>query len=251
MKIGITERGDAARHFKKWTSKLFTVDGVIAITKDPLLLYKKLKKHKVDPAKLIVHCTITGWGGTPLEPNVPNYFDALKGYRKFVSWLGPEKTVLRVDPIFPTQIGVVKAKKVIGQAVKDARIRISFLDLYKHIRTRFASLEEGDQEAYLEDLLSVYKLGQIHSPIWYRRRVYDDILNVSQVTPEICGEPGFSCNGCVSGRDLEALGLKYDAKIIGKQRAACSCLAIKIELLDRRHPCKHNCLYCYWQDKKG
>ena len=246
MKIGITERGDAARHFKKWIVKLDSVDGVIAITKDPLSLYKKLKKYKIPADKLIVHCTITGFGASPLEPHVPNYKDALKGHKKFVSWLGPAKTVLRVDPIFPTERGLVKAKRVLGQAA-GSRVRISFLDLYNHIKGRFSQLEKEDSVYYLEDLISVYELGKIHAPLWYRKRLVKYFQKYTSSLLEICGEPGFTCLGCVSKDDLKALNLKYDANVIGKQRAACTCLALKTELLDRRKPCKHGCLYCYWQ----
>jgi len=246
MKIGITERGDAARHFKKWIAKLDSVDGVIAITKDPLLLYKKLKKYKVPADKLIVHCTITGWGSTPLEPHVPDYKNALKGHKKFVSWLGPAKTVLRVDPIFPTEKGFVKAKKVLSEAVY-SRVRISFLDLYNHIKGRFYQLGKEDINYYLEDLISVYELGKIHAPLWYRKRLVKNLQPYTSALLEICGEPGFTCLGCVSKDDLSALELEWDQKTVGKQRVACNCLAVKTELLDRRKSCKHGCLYCYWQ----
>lgn len=246
MKIGITERGDAARHFKKWWAKLGDVDGVIAITKDPELLYRKLRKTKALPAKLIVHCTITGFGGTPLEPNVPEWRDALRGHRNFVKWIGPERAVLRIDPIFPTRLGIKKVKDIISEATQ-SRVRISFLDLYKHVRARFEKLSKKEQAVYLEDLINVYELGQLHAPLWYRRRIWNDLITWLPVTPEVCGEPGFRCTGCVSAFDLDALGLQYDKKATSRQRAACSCLAIKTELLSRRKPCKHGCLYCYWR----
>jgi hypothetical protein len=55
--------------------------------------------------------------------------------------------------------------------------------------------------------------------------------------PEVCGEPGFECAGCLSERDCEILGVK-SIEWKGRQRAACGCLAQKVELLNRRGPCR-------------
>lgn len=67
-KIGITEAGDAGVDLS-WVDKMGSVDGAVLIT-------KCISPNFVDAAmkfkdKIIVHATITGYGGTILEPLVP------------------------------------------------------------------------------------------------------------------------------------------------------------------------------------
>ena len=72
--IGITERGDAALD-SSWMNKSNYMDGVILITKNPGAFinseYEKfINKNK---NKFIIHCSITGFGKTFIEPNVSPY----------------------------------------------------------------------------------------------------------------------------------------------------------------------------------
>lgn len=80
LKIGITERGDAGIDFS-WYDKIKQelVGGAILITKN----VNKEFAHKVldlyeEGFKIIVHCTCTGYGGTALEPNVPDFWGTIK-----------------------------------------------------------------------------------------------------------------------------------------------------------------------------
>jgi len=224
MKIGITERGDAGLD-ESWRDNLAQVDGAILITKAPQNLY-------LIPDNCIVHCTITGYGGTVLEPNVTNPVVALEAAYRLVDALGPDRVVLRIDPIIPTPKGLERAKYVLDRDWW-GRIRVSFLDAYPHVRERFRA--KG---------LTIPWEG-LHAPLETRqwalselKQIYEDI--------EICGEPGLDCTGCVSTRDLKTLGLEGGT---GKsqQRLACACLGQKTELLTSKHPCGHGCLYCYWR----
>ena len=68
---------------------------------------------------------------------------------------------------------------------------------------------------------------------------------------ESCAEPGLTetiqC-GCISSYDLKLLGLHDDnADQYGFQRKNCMCYSGKMELLNQKHPCTHQCLYCYWR----
>lgn len=67
-KIGITEAGDAGLDLS-WEDKLQNVDRAVLITKNITPEFIKLVIRNKD--KLIVHTTITGYGGTIIEPNVP------------------------------------------------------------------------------------------------------------------------------------------------------------------------------------
>jgi len=226
MRIGITERGDASVDFYTWLPKLETMDGAILVTKDPAYLLDHLSDF--DYSKCIIHCTITGFGGTHVEPNVPAASKSLDAYRALQLLLGGERVVLRIDPIVPTEEGITLARSIHTYA--KGRVRISILDMYNHVKCNFT-----------EHVLDVYK-GKLHAPLWLRQ----DILKKFPGA-EICGEPSIDCTGCVSQRDLTALGLSHSGTGKSFQRHSCACLNTKTELLSRRGPCKHGCIYCYWK----
>jgi DNA repair photolyase len=239
MKIGITERGDAALHRLVWSQKRDSVDGLVLITKDPATLLSKVDNFD----KCIVHCTITGWGETPLEPYVPSLVKSMKAYDKLVDLLGPERVVLRVDPIVPVPMGFGFAKGIVSSA--RGRVRISFLDLYKHVWDRIRI----NYPALATELAERYA-GQKHGALHKRQATLEKLQKLTDRKIEVCGEPGIECSGCVSSTDLEVLGLATPFAELteeSKQRAACSCLAVKTELLENRNQCSHSCLYCYWR----
>ena len=235
FKARITERIDAGLD-QRWREHTNEFDLVILITKAPHLLL-----NKDIPDNAIIHCTITGMGGTAIEPNVACPEITLDAYNKLVAKIGGERCVLRIDPIIPTTKGIATAKNLSFSTKpscwgeKEGRLRISFLDIYPHVKEKFN--KAGIPLPY----------PTFHAPL-------QDRLNALSQLPayaEVCGEPGLPCTGCVSIRDIQALNLKLTPQT-GKstQRFACACIAEKQELLGNieRKPCPHNCLYCYWKN---
>lgn len=228
IKIGITERGDAGTDFS-WIDKAkqLNTSGVILIT-------KRLSHRLIEEAgktNAIIHATITGHGGSVIEPNVLTPQESFQLFSSAVKTLGKERVILRIDPIIPTEEGI-KIALGIYENLKHhgTRVRISFMDNYPHVRARFSA-------AGLQPL--TYRF---HSPIEQRKKI-------SAMFPEaeICGEPGFECIGCISSHDLCTLRISTENLKHGNQRRDCACLAIKTELLSRRGQCSHGCLYCYWK----
>ena len=241
--VGITERGDPALDLS-WQSWVNDGKPAILISKDPYYLHSLLLPHH----NIIVHCTITGYGGTIVEPNVPETAVSMEGLLLLGKLLGWDRIVLRVDPIIPTAKGSQIALDVIEQAKKhvryNLRTRISFMDLYKHARSRLSNAG-----LLTDELLQLYG-DNIHAPIVTRARLLDVIAAcASENNVEVCGEPNMVCTGCVSTRDLEILGVEPppEGYTKPKQREACACLPLKHELLNNREQCEHGCLYCYWQ----
>lgn len=242
MKIGVTERGDAGLNLS-WLDVLNTgqYDGAIAITKAPQNLLN------VDlPDNVVVHCTITGLGGTVIEPGVARPAKTLTAYFSLVDKYGPERIVLRVDPILLWSPWINRARSMVKYT--RGRVRISFMDYYKHTQKRF-------EDAGVDIPASLYSRNILHACDNSRFEFYEWAEEHTQATlhrsVEVCGEPGIVCTGCVSLTDIYAMGLDAD-KLSGrraKQRLCCACITEKTEMLNCKGQCQHGCLYCYWRDQ--
>lgn len=231
QKIGMTEQGDPVFDLR-W--KKFVKDGnpAILITKNPDKLYDLLKEMNCD-LNLIIHCTITGYGGTIVEPNVPDYKKSIDALVAFVDWFGSNRVVLRIDPILPSKKYVELSKLVLNE-VKDrlkddvCRVRISFYDNYNHSKERFDKL--GIKIPYNTFHLSKEK----------RLKIWEYFGK-----PELCGEDIIESSPCLSEKDCLILGVEPSIEKTN-QRSTCNCLSNKIELLKRTGcQCDHKCAYCY------
>jgi hypothetical protein len=223
--IGITERGDPSIDLS-WMPWVQGGRPAVLITKNPSSICDLLQT--LSNRNVIVHATITGHGGTTIEPGVVGSENAFSGYLDLVKFLGSERVVLRVDPIIPTAAGIWVASKIVEQAV--TRVRISFLDNYDHVKERFIRND-------LEPLPYSF-----HAPLAWRYKAWDELGR-----PEVCSEPDLPSSGCISEKDCDILGV-VSACNTRTQRRLCRCVGNKYELLSSRHPCTHGCLYCYWKD---
>ena len=251
MKIGITERGDAGIDLS-WYEKLSLVDGTILITKNitPGLKYKLMQAY-LSGKKIILHCTCTGWGNTAFEPNVPAYHEQLNQLKILISEGFPATNcVLRIDPIFPTESGLKQVENVLEYFASlntgISRIRISVYDEYKHVKERLKKI--GCNPCYGNSFYAspeqIKKVGETLSRYPYKfETCAEDILCT-------CYPEHFSQTGCVSTKDLDILGLDKPINMNenGQNRYGCHCLGCKTGLLENKHRCPHQCVYCYWKD---
>lgn len=253
--IGVTERGDAGLDLS-WKDKLDTVDGAIVITKRISKPFFNAVIH--DRNKLIVHATVTGYGGTLLEPYVPPLEYSLEAVQKLVDAGFPKKKiVIRVDPTIPTSHGMTVAFSVIKKFIDIgfSRYRISLIDMYPHVLENFRSnhIESPYGNNFGPDSM-VTKLVdmQITSIEDYWNSLHKSEWLTNKLRIECCAEPKLKqvihC-GCVSEYDLRLLGLTEDRNVnsLGYQRPDCMCYSGKTELLNRKSKCGHQCLYCYWK----
>ena len=181
MKIGITERGDAGINLS-WLNKVDKVDGLILITKNLTEQFKENVLNLYQKGyKMIVHCTCTGYGNTPLEPNVPNYYTQLNSLRNLIQRGFPaENCVLRIDPIFPSENGIIQVAKVLDYFTSlntgVTRIRVSIVDEYKHVKERYR--EHGWEPLYGSNL----------HPSERQVMLVADLLNRYPFQYEMCAE---------------------------------------------------------------
>lgn len=245
--IGITERGDAALDHS-WE------DWVIKENKPAILITKNLAKLLDDYPfimnndNVIIHATITGLNEF-IEPYTfsswPKQVEALKSLADTPN-LNLNRIVLRVDPIIACFFESQLSKLVIISNIVP-RIRISFLDLYPHVKVR---LQNKLPKNYYDAIIHDYAENSIHLPLEYRKDLRFKLEQAINTKVEVCGEPGMDCTGCVSKLDCDALNIKLEPPLypVKPPREGCKCLLGKKELLNTKHPCAHGCLYCYWND---
>jgi hypothetical protein len=279
--VGITERGDAYIDKYDWQKWVFEEQKpAILITKNPIGILKEfpelfIKDNKGDlKGNVILHATITGLGGTPFESNVIPYNEQLDGIKEFLKDKNfcKERLVIRQDPLFPTFIITDKRINHYGYHVRDIwtfafenglRYRTSFFDYYPHVKVRTQEIHyDGNYHQLFINKENVNEyikdLNEIQTSFHLSLDTRKSFLSIIQKDAdkynaqiEICGEPGLPCTGCLSKKDLDTFGINLEEEIkAGFQRPTCACLGIKYELLNRKSPCIHNCMYCYWKDQK-
>lgn len=240
QRIGVCESGEIAFNLDAF-DRLYS--GNIIITKR--LTNKVIEKLIENKDKIILHCSVTGMGGSRIEPFVPKPEETLDKMKQLIDGGFPvSHIVLRVDPIVPTKKGMETATNVLklfgGLGID--RVRFSFLDNYKHVKKRFK--DEGINELYN---------GKFHAPLELRKE-YAKNFEISAYecgfkSVEACGEPGIESISCLSQKDIDILGLTNNIILEGsaEQRKSCGCPSNKTELLRvKPHQCEHKCLYCYW-----
>lgn len=231
LQVGITEAGDAALDLS-WVGRLKPANVIISKSSSGSFNRALLENRE----RIIYHCTITGFGGSRVEPRVPRPREMFSSLRHLINnGFPPEQVVLRIDPIVPTLKGLRTAGSILDELMKFPvrRVRYSFLDMYPHVKKRFAAagipLPYGTFVAPLEMQDSALRL-----------------LSGYDFEFESCAENTPHKTGCISPKDLQILGVAGSLCGTSDQRGTCLCPANKVELLDRRRQCWHGCLYCYW-----
>jgi len=241
FKIGVTERGDAAVHISEWIGKINDMDAIIAITKGltPELAECLQRPHIKE--KTILHATITGYGGTVLEPSVPTLAESHARINELIRNGFPAKQiVLRIDPIIPTNKGLAHVERILRMFLdtRITRVRFSFLQYYRHAEAQFKAA--GLSWPTITDKMKdrCFLLFAHFAHIYTFQSCAGSIPFIwSHVAKQ---------TGCVSDEDIDILGRTAHLQGSSRQRPACLCCSAKTELLTHRTPCKHGCKYCYW-----
>lgn len=250
--IGVTERGDAGIFIEEWQRTIKKVDGAILITKDVNDNFIDAVLSAEKP--IIVHATTTGWGGTYMEPNVPDYVYQLCQVKKLNDKGFPlNRIVVRIDPIIPLDDGIQRSITVLKKAIEmgivcpksssSARVRTSIVDNYPHVRSRF--YESGQPVLFGG---SMYPNSSVYYKVIDAFAQFKNEGIIIETCAETIRDPMFKAVGCISPTDLLLMGFDENScNTKSQQRSMCKCLGIKTELLSHRGRCSHGCLYCYWK----
>ncbi len=220
-------------------------------TKNPINIYNssKLRKllDKIDQIYLLL--TVTGLGGTYLEPRVPPYERIFEMLEKVISAIkDPRRIGIRYDPLIDVTISgeritninkglFEKIAKISGE-LKIPIIRTSYVTLYPKVIKRFKK----------------YRIKVLNHK---REEIEHFILNFMMpiaakhsIEVKTCVFPSLTKGGCIDGHLLTNLHPKKEQCSLAKdrsQRPGCQCTS-SIDI-GRWCSCPHGCLYCYGSPK--
>lgn len=199
--------------------------------------------------QVYVHFTITGLGGTPVEPGAPEPRAALAQLGESVAFAGePRRVSVRFDPVLFWEEGGAVASNLpffrelapAAAAVGIRDVRMSFAQWYGRSRRRasargFRYVDPPDEEkrARAEEMAAI---AAAHGLALHA---------CSQ--PALAGVPGLVPSACVDGALLESLHPRREPASRRKdrsQRAACLCTE-STDIGSYAQACPHGCVYCY------
>lgn len=247
--VGITETYDPC-FVPDWETKLLEAN--VVISKE--LSDEMVEKLLIVQNRVIFHHTVTGQGGSVLEPNVKTPEHEFEQFKKLAE-RGFDTThyVLRLDPIVllnkECQDNIYKVLDMWSGYAKEhgivLRCRVSVVDLYPHAVTRMRN----------KGVALLWKSFKAPKSVFNRT---ESILGkyTEWFHFESCAETDLTADfidkmGCVSYKDLMLLHVNGDSygQPETKQREECMCLAKRQILCVKPRRCPHGCLYCFWQDQ--
>lgn len=197
--------------------------------------------------QIFCHFTITGLGGTPLEPRVPPWQEAIEQLPELVKLAGdPRRITLRFDPIIHwEEAGEVRSNYPLAEPILRAAaesgvtaVRISFATIYGKVKRRKGwKWVDPPQERKLE--LTAQLVEMAHSLGLTIYSCADKSLLPAGALP----------SRCIDGELLNALhpgGLKASTNKDRGQRPQCGC-TVSVDIGSYTMKCPSGCVYCYAQ----
>ncbi len=195
--------------------------------------------------QVFFHLTITGLGGTVLEPNIPPWPDVLAQLSELIHFAGdPRRVTVRYDPIVHWYEGdevrsnLTVAGPILRQASESGitAVRISFATLYGKVRKR------GSWHWY--DPAPEQRLEITRGLVELARSLGLTILACSQAD---LSQAGALPSRCIDGELLAMLHPLHLPAATGKdpgQRAECGCTP-SVDIGSYWMSCPNGCRYCY------
>ena len=203
--------------------------------------------------QLYLHFTVTGLGGTELEPGAPPPDAALAELEQLVEDVGdPRRISLRVDPIVFWRDGAAVRSNVpfVETAARRAAeagitdLRFSLAQWYHKAKNRaarrlFPFIDPPDEEK-IKTARLVAAAAAAHG-----------------LTPSVCSQSllaagaGVRPSSCIDGRRLAELHPRREPAAERKdrtQRADCLCTE-SVDIGSYTQTCPHSCVYCYANPK--
>lgn len=199
--------------------------------------------------QLYFHFTITGLGGSLIEPGVPPPETALAQLETVVEMAGrPERVSLRFDPVVfweergkrLTNVAFFEDLAPRAASLGIKTVRFSFAQWYRKAKRRAARCGFRYVDPPAEDKLeAARRLAEI------ARQQGISLFSCSQ--DFLAQVPGIQPSSCIDGRLLQALHPRAEP-VSGikdrSQRRECRCTE-SVDIGSYTQSCPHSCLYCY------
>ncbi|MBE3124268.1 MAG: DUF1848 family protein [Acidobacteria bacterium] len=203
--------------------------------------------------QVYLHFTVTGLGGTAVEPGAPVLREALSQLPELTAFAGnPLRVSVRFDPVlFWEDGGAVRsnlpffpeiAAAAAGLGIRD--IRTSFAQWYgKAIRRAaarrfpFVDPSDGEKRAHA---VALAEIAAAHG-----------LSLLACCQPALAGIPGVRPSACINANLLESLHPGREPVSRRKdrgQRADCLCTE-SMDIGSYAQTCPHGCVYCYANPK--
>jgi hypothetical protein len=222
-----------------------TVHTVVIWSKNPapMLDIARLRKILECYEQIYLHLTITGLGGSVLEPGIPHQEKILERLPELVDMLkGPERISWRFDPIIHLKQGGKSicnldrfgslAREIASFGIKTCRI--SWMEPYGKVIGRLK------KNGYITGNPSLKQRQREFQTLYKWADELDIKLNV-------CAIEGFDCSSCIDGELFQRLHprqKKCSQHRAQNQRKLCGCTE-SLDIGWYSQYCHHHCLYCY------
>lgn len=227
----ITFRSDyLVQNFKDYGENTFWV----LWTKNP----HNLIKLGLDYKRIALQLTITGLGGTKVEPNVPNYKDVIKDLNILIKeGLNPKLINWRFDPIilgYNTNSELVRTLAYEISKLGISRCIFSFITWYGKVRKNWP-------EGYTDQGMNIEKQKGIVL-------LLKQIFNTYGISLYSCAQKHFNdiveSSSCIDRNYYNKItGYDFETGKDISQRKLCGC-TLSIDI-GSYYMCEHKCLYCY------
>jgi DNA repair photolyase len=224
---------------------------VVIWTKDPrpMLENPLLAKTLGEFDSLFLHLTVTGMGGSEIEPRVPPATEVLGLLPDLIVFLGnPKRVRLRFDPIVHMKLpdsSLYTNERHFDMVLHAAAqnqvpaISISWVQLYKKVERRLLAkdISPEDQSLYAR-----------------KQRLKEMTTRAASCGVSIlcCAMKGLPRSKCIDGdvlTELHPLGSRCSTAKAKGQRVDCGCTeSVDIGWYT---PCPNGCLYCYASPSEG
>jgi DNA repair photolyase len=203
--------------------------------------------------QVYLHFTVTGLGGTAVEPGAPPTDRALAQLPRLVAFAGDSRRVsVRFDPVvfwndgntIKTNLGKFPGIAAAAAAVGVKDVRMSFAQWYGKATRRAAGRRcpfvDPPQEAKREHAAALAGIAAARGLVLHA---------CSQ--PALAGVPGIVPSSCIDAALLESLHPHRELASRRKdrsQRPDCLCTESK-DVGSYTQACPHGCVYCYANPK--
>jgi DNA repair photolyase len=213
----------------EWSLAPSDTMGLIFWTKNPENLIRD--KALLEPYKLVIHMTLTGW--EEVEKGAPNLSEGISLMRRAVDAFGPERVTWRFSPV-PLVDDVLDRFERMASVIslfglKD--VYVAFLqenDLMPETRARRTRVELLKQMALRASGLQVLLCNEDRS-----------------LQDESCKPRNLQSGVCESGWRFAPLG-RMNARPVAAEGCGC---ALAVDPFTINESCTMGCAYCYAADK--